>query len=53
MCKIRRPLCWKRICDIIATVEGRTVDQVMSCKGRSKVRDQLLHKIALNRKNFH
>ena len=25
MCKIRCPLCRKRICEIIATAEGRTV----------------------------
>ncbi len=28
MCKIRCPLCRKRICDIIATVEGRTVVRI-------------------------
>ncbi|MDE6389436.1 MAG: hypothetical protein K2L82_16785 [Lachnospiraceae bacterium] len=28
MCKIRCPLCRKRICDLIAIVEGRTVVRV-------------------------
>ena len=44
MCKIRCPLCRKRICEIIATAEGRTVI-VLKCPycGRTVVRIRCPH----------